>query len=69
MNKKLAQIAVHLTQEDKEALMGLAEIEGQSVSEFVGNIIGNHLHSQLDKLSVLQRWAQQKRSDSSESTE
>lgn len=56
--KKTEQIAVHLSGDTKEVLMLLAEQNGNSVSEFVCDLIEADLKKQFDRFSVLKKWMQ-----------
>lgn len=52
--KATAEAKTHLPEEDRDALAALALIAGQTVSEYMRDLILEHLHGQLWKVRVAQ---------------
>lgn len=57
MNKKTHQINIKVDEELHDAIVALAHSQGMDISEFARDLLIQDLIRELDKLSVLHRWA------------
>lgn len=52
-DKLISQIAVHLSDTEKRQISGLAEITGQSASQYVRNLIITHLSEKRAQCQIM----------------